>query len=94
LRSHSPVGVAQLWIVRQQGHMINFGAIALGLFWIAAIKLWFTDGPKIPLICIALWFVVLLSVPLFHLPFIVFSVVTCLLGVFLFLVDRYKSALL
>lgn len=74
--------------------MINFGAIALGLFWIAAIKLWFDDGPRIPLVCIALWFVVLLLVSLLHLPFVVFPVTTCVLAVFLFLVDRYKSALL
>ena len=80
--------------VRQQDHMINFGAIAVGFFWVAAIKLWFTDGAKIPLICIGLWFAVFLSVPLLHLPFIAFTVASCILAVFLFLVDRYKSALL
>jgi hypothetical protein len=31
-----------------------FGLIALGVFWVAAFKLWFVDGPKIPLIFICL----------------------------------------
>lgn len=74
--------------------MINFAALAVGLFWIAAVKLWFTDGPKIPLICIALWLVAFVLVPLLHCPGVVFLVVDCLLAVVLFLIDRYKSALL
>ena len=74
--------------------MIPFALIALGLFWIAAIKLWFADGPKIPLICIALWLVAFLAVPRLHWSQAVFLVVECILAVILFLIDRYKSALL
>jgi hypothetical protein len=74
--------------------MIPFATIALGLFWVAAIKLWFTDGPKIPVICIALWFVFLLGVPMLHWPRIVFIAVEGILGVILLLIDKYKSALL
>jgi hypothetical protein len=73
--------------------MIPFATIALGVFWIAAIKLWFTDGPKIPLICIVLWFVFFFGVPLLHLSGIIFLVAEAVLGVFLLLIDRYKSAL-
>jgi hypothetical protein len=74
--------------------MIPFGLIALGLFWVAAIKLWFTDGPKIPLICIALWLIAFLGVPRLHWSGVVFLVVECILAVVLLLIDRYKSALL
>ena len=74
--------------------MIPFATIALGLFWVAAIKLWFTDGPKIPVICIVLWFVFFLGVPMLHWPGAVFIVAETILGVVLLLIDRYKSALL
>jgi hypothetical protein len=74
--------------------MIPFATIALGLFWVAAIKLWFTDGPKIPVICIGLWFVFFLGVPMLHWPGVVFIVAETVLGVVLLLIDRYKSALL
>jgi len=73
--------------------MTRFSAIAFGFFWVAAIKLWFTDGPKIPVISIVLWFVFLLSVPFFHLPGIVFIIAQTVLGLALLLIDRYKSAL-
>jgi hypothetical protein len=72
--------------------MIPFATIALGLFWVAAIKLWFTDGPKIPLICIALWVVFFLGVPMLHWPGFVFTVAEAILGVVLLLIDKYKSA--
>ena len=71
-----------------------YGTIALGVFWIAAIKLWFTDGPKIPVICIILWFVFFFGVPLLHLSGIIFIMAEMVLGVVLLLIDRYKSALL
>ena len=74
--------------------MIPFAMIALGVFWVAAIKLWFTDGPKIPLICIVLWFIFFFGVPLLHLSGIIFIVAETILGLALLLIDRYKSALL
>ena len=70
-----------------------FGLIALGVFWIAAIKLWFVDGPKIPLICIGLWFAGLFGFPRLHFPGFSFLVFECLLGVILLLVDKYKSTI-
>lgn len=73
--------------------MIPFGTIALVIFWVAAIRLWFTDGPKIPVICIGLWLVFFLGVPMLHRPGVVFMVVEAILGVALLLIDKYKSAL-
>ena len=70
-----------------------FGLIALGVFWVAAIKLRFVDGPKIPLIFIALWLVGLFGFPLLHWPGTAFLVFECALGVILLLMDRYKAAL-
>jgi hypothetical protein len=78
----------------EAGGMIPFGLIALGLFWVAAIKLWFTDGPKIPIICIVLWLIFYFGVPMLHWSSVVFLVVECILGVILLLIDRYKSALM
>ena len=71
--------------------MLN--AFALGAFWIAAIKLWCLDGPKIPLVFIAVWLMSFVLVPLLHWPGVILVVVECLLAAVLFLIDRYKSAL-
>jgi len=54
--------------------MIPYGTIALGVFWVAAIKLWFTDGPKIPVTCIVLWFICYYGVPMLHWPHLAFVV--------------------
>jgi hypothetical protein len=73
--------------------MIPFGAIALVAFWAAAIKLWFVDGPKIPLIFIGLWLVAFFVFPMLHWPGFISLIVECVLAVILLLIDRYKSAL-
>jgi len=70
-----------------------FEVFALGAFWIAAIKLWALDGPKIPLIFIAVWLVVFFAIPLMHWPGVIVIVLSCLMAVVLFLIDRYKAAL-
>jgi len=69
------------------------GLIATGAFWVVAIKLWFVDGPKIPLVFIGLWVVGFFGVPLLHWPGVVFLVFECLLAVMLLLIERYKSSL-
>jgi hypothetical protein len=74
--------------------MVLFATIVLVLFWATAINLWFTDDPKIPVICIILWFVFFFGVPLLHSSGIIFIVAVTILGLVLFLVDRNKSALL
>ena len=66
----------------------------MGGFWAAAIKLWFTDGPKVPLVCIAIWFLAFFGVPRLHWPGVVFVAIECVLAVLLLLVDRYRSSLL
>ena len=70
-----------------------FGLIALGVFWVAAIKLWVSDGPKIPLIFIGIWLVGFLGFPMLHWSSAIFLVIECILGIILLLVDRYKSVL-
>jgi hypothetical protein len=70
-----------------------FFLISLGVFWVAAIKLWVVDGPKIPLICIGLWLAALFGIPRLHWSGGAFMAVQCILAIYLLLVDRYKSAL-
>ena len=70
-----------------------FAAFALGAFWIAAIKLWVVDGPKIPLSFIAVWLVAFFIIPLLHWPSLVFMAVSCVLAAVLFVIDRYKTGL-
>jgi len=69
-------------------------ALALGAFWIAAIKLWVLDGAKIPLVFIGIWLVAFLTIRWFHWPGVAFVVLELFLAVVLFLIDRYKAALL
>lgn len=69
------------------------GLIALVVFWVAAIKLWAADGPKIPLICIGIWLVGYFVFPMLHFPGVVFLVLECIMGIILLLVNRYKSSL-
>lgn len=71
-----------------------YGMIALSVFWIATIKLWFTDGPKIPVIGIILWLILFFGVPWLHWPGLVLTVAEAILGLALLLIDRYKSALM
>ena len=73
--------------------MIPFGLIVVCVFWFAVIKLWFVDGPKIPLIFIGLWLIGFFGFPMMHWPGVVFLVVECILGIILLLVDRVKTAL-
>ena len=73
--------------------MIPFGLIALGAFWFAAIKLWVADGPKIPVICIAIWLIAYIGVSRLNWSGAVILILECILAVFLLLVDRYKSTL-
>jgi hypothetical protein len=70
-----------------------YGLILFAGFWIAAIRLWFRDGAKIPLICIGVWLGAYFGVPRLHWPGMVFMGIECFLGVILLLIDRYKSAL-
>jgi len=67
--------------------------IVIIAFWTVAIRLWIVDGPKTPLIFIALWVGgLLLSRPM-GLPGYVFMSYQAVLAVILLVVERYKSAL-
>lgn len=67
------------------------GLIALIAFWGVAIRLWIVDGPKIPLVFIALWALGVFIFPVLHWPGYVFLVFDCILAVILLIIERYKS---
>ena len=69
------------------------GLVALIAFWCLAIRLWMIDGPKIPLIFIAIWLVALFAIPALGWPGFVFLAVEALLAAVLLIVERCKSAL-
>jgi hypothetical protein len=69
------------------------GLVALIAFWCLAIRLWMIDGPKIPLIFIAIWLVALFAIPALGWPGFIFLSVEALLAAILLIVERYKSAL-
>jgi hypothetical protein len=68
-----------------------FAAIALGAFWIGVVWVWLVDGPKVPLIFVALWIVGLFVFPKVHSPIALFLPFECLMGIVLILVAKYKS---
>jgi hypothetical protein len=68
-----------------------FGWIALVAFWVAAIKLWIVDGPKIPLVFIGLWLLAFFGFPALGLSAAVFLAVECIMAVILLITERYKS---
>jgi hypothetical protein len=66
---------------------------ALGAFWVAAIYLWVTDGAKIPLIFMALWFAAFFGFSHLGLNGYFFLAFEALLAAILFLIAKYKSSL-
>ena len=75
--------------------MLPLGLIALIGFWAAAIRLWMLDGPKIPLIFIALWVLAFFGFPMLHWYWsgVVFVAVESILAVILLLIGKYKAML-
>lgn len=69
------------------------GLVALIAFWGVAIRLWIVDGPKIPLVFIALWALGFFIFPVLHWPGYVFLVFDCILAVILLIIERYKSTI-
>ena len=67
------------------------GLIALIAFWGVAIRLWVVDGPKIPLVFIALWSLGFFGIPFLHWSGFVFLAFECVLAVILLIIERYKS---
>ena len=67
------------------------GFIALVAFWVLAIRLWLTDGPKIPLIFIACWIIGLLVFPRLGWPGYIFMSFQAILAAILLVIERYKA---
>jgi len=69
------------------------GYLALAAFWVLVIKLWIPDGPKIPLIFIALWILGLFGFPILGwdsgYQFMSFQAI---LAVIVIVIDRCKNA--
>jgi hypothetical protein len=69
------------------------GLIPLIAFWVVAIRLWIIEGPKIPLIFIALWLAGLFGFPALGWPGYLFMAFEALLAAILLIVEKYKEAL-
>ena len=69
------------------------GLVVLIAFWGVAIRLWMVDGPKIPLVFIALWALGFFIFPMLHWSGYFFLALECILAVILLIVERYKSML-
>jgi hypothetical protein len=67
--------------------------IVLIAFWVASIRLWVVDGPKIPLVFIALWIIGFLVFPRLSCPGYVFVSYEAVLAAILLVIDRYKSVM-
>jgi hypothetical protein len=69
-----------------------FGTIALIAFWAGVVWVWMADGPKIPLIFVALWILGAFLIPRLHSSVAVFLPFNCVLAVILLLIGKYKTS--
>jgi len=70
-----------------------FGLIALVAFWLVAIRLWVVDGPKVPLIFMAIWVAAYFGFPLLGIRSLFFIAFEALLTALLLIVERYKEVM-
>jgi hypothetical protein len=70
-----------------------FGAIALVAFWAGVVWVWLADGPKIPLIFVAIWILGAFLIPKLHLSVAGFLPFNCILAVILLLIGKYKTSI-
>jgi hypothetical protein len=68
------------------------GAIALVAFWAGVVWVWMADGPKIPLIFVALWILGAFVIPRMHWSVAVFLPFNCFLAVILLLIGKHKTS--
>jgi dolichyl-phosphate-mannose--protein O-mannosyl transferase len=68
-----------------------WGLIALVAFWVVAIRLWLVDGPKVPLIFIAIWAAGYFGFPLMGVRGFFFIAFEALLTAILLIIERYKE---
>ena len=69
-----------------------FGAIALLAFWAGVVWVFLADGPKIPLIFVALWVLGAMLLPKIHTQVALFLPYNCLLAIILLLIGKYKTS--
>ena len=68
------------------------GVIVLVAFWALAIRLWLTEGPKIPLIFIGLWLLGFFGFPFLGIAGYFFLAFEAILAAILILIEKYKEA--
>ncbi len=68
--------------------------IALAAFWALAIRLWIIDGPKIPLIFIAMWVLGIAMASFLKLTPWLFLSYEAILAAILCVIERYKWTIL
>ena len=68
------------------------GFIVLAAFWALVIRLWVTEGPKIPLIFIALWTLGFFGFPFFGIAGYFLLAFQAILAAILILIEKYKEA--
>jgi len=72
---------------------MGFGLIAMVAFWVAAIRLWVCDGPKTPLIFIAVWGIGFIAFPHLGLSSYFFIAFEAILAAILVLIEKVRTAL-
>lgn len=69
-----------------------WGLIALVAFWVVAIRLWIVDGPKVPLVFMAIWAAGYFGLPALGAGGYFVVAFQAVLAAILLLVERYKEA--
>jgi hypothetical protein len=65
----------------------------LVIFWAAVVRLWVADGPKIPLIFIALWLAGFFGFPHLGINAAFFLAFEAIMAAILLIIAQYKSSL-
>jgi hypothetical protein len=68
-----------------------WGLIALVAFWVVAIRLWIVDGPKVPLVFMAIWAAGYFRLPALGVQGYFVVAFQAVLAVILLIVERYKD---
>jgi hypothetical protein len=69
-----------------------FWGVALVSFWAGVVWVWMADGPKIPLVFVALWIIGAYVFPRLHWSAAIFMAYDCVLAVLLLLIGKYKTS--
>ena len=69
-----------------------WGLIALVAFWVVAIRLWMLDGPKVPLVFMAIWAAGYFGLPALGVGGYFVVAFQAVLAAILLIVERYREA--